>query len=85
MRACVRVCVCVCVCVRVCMCVLAVCVCMCVCTIVLRRHSDAGPTGSGVSVAAVMSGKLKEKLLATSQSLLCLAMAYGNPMNSWRE
>ena len=71
MRACVRV------------CASSVCVCMCVCTIVPCRHSDAGPTGSGVSVAAVMSGKLKEKLLATSQSLLCLAMAYGNPMNSW--
>ena len=61
---------------------------MCACftftTVPLHSGGSTGPTSvGGVSVAAVMSGKLKEKLLATSQSLLCLAMAYGNPMDSW--
>ena len=57
----------------------------CLSTTVPHRGGTAGPFGGGASVAAVMSGKLKEKLLATSQSLLCLAMAYGNPMDSWCE
>jgi cytidyltransferase-like protein len=45
-----------------------------------HRHHHGNMTSSGV--AASMAGKLKEKLIAISEALLCLAAVRNNPMDT---